>query len=97
MVHPFEYFSFDNFQGPLYLTKEDFWSTLKQENRSVGKINRTQEIIKKFSLNTGIDLTMFYLQMDVLQLADILENFVKTSTEEYGFSPFNSYPAPLYT
>ena len=37
---------------------------------------------------------MLYLKMDVLQLTDIFENFVQTSTEEYGINPLYSFSAP---
>ena len=30
LAHPYEYFILDNFQEPTNLTKDDFWSTLKQ-------------------------------------------------------------------
>ena len=40
---------------------------------------------------------MLYLKMDVLQLTDIFENFVQTSTEEYGINPLYSFSAPGYT
>ena len=39
---------------------------------------------------------MFYLQMDVLQLADVFENFVEKSTLIYGINPLYSYSAPSY-
>ena len=40
---------------------------------------------------------MLYLKMDVLQLTDVFENFVQTSTEEYGINPLYSYSLPGYT
>ena len=40
---------------------------------------------------------MIYLKMDFLQLTDIFENFVQTSTEEYGINPLYSFSAPGYT
>ena len=40
---------------------------------------------------------MFYLKMNVLQLTDVFENYVQTSTEEYGINPFYSFSAPGYT
>ena len=40
---------------------------------------------------------MLYLKIDVLQLAYVFENFVQTSTEEYGINPLFSYSAPGYT
>ena len=35
--------------------------------------------------------------MDVLQLADVFENFVKSSTREYKIIPLYSYSLPGYT
>ena len=46
LAYPCEYFNFGNFQEPLYLTKEDFWSTLNQENPPDEEIICTQKIIK---------------------------------------------------
>ena len=40
---------------------------------------------------------MIYFKMDVLQLTDVFENFVQTSTEEYGINPLYSYSLPGYT
>ena len=40
---------------------------------------------------------MFYLQMYVLQLADVFENFVQTSIEVCGIIPLHSCSAPGYT
>ena len=31
LAYPYEVFTLSNFQEPLNLTKEDFWSTLKQK------------------------------------------------------------------
>ena len=35
--------------------------------------------------------------MDVLQLADVFENFVESSTREYKTNPLYSYSPPSYT
>ena len=40
---------------------------------------------------------MLYLKMDVIQLTDIFESFVQTSTEEYGIKVLYSFSAPGYT
>ena len=77
MAYPFEYFNLDCFQDPLNLTKENFWSKLKQSYPSDEEINRTKEIIEKDDIENGQELTMFYLQMDVIELADVFKNFVK--------------------
>ena len=44
----------------------------------------------KYDIEDGQELTMFYLQMDVLQLADVFENFVEKSTLMYGINPLYS-------
>ena len=87
LAYPYEYLSHSNFQEPLNLTKADFWSTLKQEAPPDEEINRTQEIIRKFNLKNGQELTMLYLKRDVLQLADVFENFVEKSTLMYVIKP----------
>ena len=97
MAYPYECLTLNNFHQPLNLTKEDFWSTLKQETPPDEEINRTQEIIKKYDLKNGQELTMLYLKMDVLQLADVFENFVEKSTLEYNINPLYSYSLPGYT
>ena len=39
---------------------------------------------------------MCYLKMDVLQLADVFENFVIENFEKYGINPLYSYSLPGY-
>ena len=97
LSNSYEYFILDNFQEPLNLTKEDFWSTPKQETPPAEEFKRTQKFITNFNLKTGIDLTMFFLQIDVRQLAYVFENVMQTFTEEYGINPLYSYSAPGFT
>ena len=97
LAYPYEYLNLSNIQEPLNLTKEGFWSTLKQTTPPDEEINRTQEIIKKFNVKNGQELTMIYIKMDVLQLADVFENFVEKATLEYGINPLYSYSLPGYT
>ena len=97
LAYPYEYLNLDNFQEPLNLTKEDYWSTLTQSYPSDDDIKRTQELIDKNNITTGQELTMLYVKMDVLQLADVFENFVEISTREYKINPLYSYSLPGYT
>ena len=97
LAYPYEYLNLDNFQEPLNLTKEDYWSTLTQSYPSDDDIKRTQELIDKNKIENGRELTMLYLKRDVLQLADVFENFVKSSTREYKINPLYSYSLPGYT
>ena len=82
LAYPYEYFILDNFDKPLNLTKEDYWSTLTQSYSSDDDITRTQKLIDKNNIKNGQELTMLYLKMDVLQLADVFDNFVESSTRE---------------
>ena len=97
LAYPYEYLNLDNFQEPINLTKEDYWSTLTQSYPSDDDIKRTQELIDKNKIKNGRELTMLYLKMDVLQLADVFENFVESSTREYKIYPLYSYSLPGYT
>ena len=97
LAYPYEYLNLDNFQEPLKLTKEDYWSTLTQSYPSDDDIKRTQELLDKIKIKNGRELTMLYLKMDVLQLADVFENFVESSTREYKINPLYSYSLPGYT
>ena len=97
LAYPYEYLNLSNIPEPFNLSPEDFWSILKQTTPSLEEINRTQEIIKKYDLKNGQELTKLYLKMDVLQLTDVFENFVEKSTLEYGINPLYSYSLPGYT
>ena len=97
LAYLYEYLNLDNFREPLNLTKEDYWSTLTQSYPSDDDIKRTQELIDKNKIKNGRELTMLYLKMDVLQLADVFENFVESFTREYKINPLYSYSLPGYT
>ena len=45
LAYPYENFNVSKFQEPLNLTKENFWSTLKQSTPPDEEYNRTREII----------------------------------------------------
>ena len=53
-------------------------------------------MIDQNNIKTGQELTILYLKMDVLQLADVFENFVESSTREYKINPLYSYSLPGY-
>ena len=97
LAYPYEYLNLDNFQEPLNLTKEGYWSTLTQSYPSDDDIKRTQELIDKKKIKNGRELPMLYLKMDVLQLTDVFENFVESSTRENKINPLYSYSLPGYT
>ena len=107
LAYPYEKFNLNNLREAthkatheplnLNLTKEDYWSTLNQSYPCEDDIKRTQQLIDTYNITTAQELTMLYLKMDVLQLTDVFENFVETSTLMYGINPLYSYSLPGYT
>ena len=99
LAYPYEKFkSYDSLLEPFAgLSKEDFYSTLTQSYAADEEIERTNEIIKHFNIENGLQLTELYLKTDVLLLADVFENFIKVSTIEYGLNPLYCVSLPGYT
>ena len=97
LAYPYKKFNLNNLHEPLNLTKEDYWSTLTQSYPCEDDIKRTQQLIDTYNITTAQELTELYLKMDVLQLTDVFENFVETSTLMYGINPLYSYSLPGYT
>ena len=99
LAYPYEKFkSYDSLLEPFAgLSKEDFYSTLTQSYAADEEIERTNEIIKHFNIENGLQLTELYLKTDVLLLADVFENFIKLSTKEFGINPLYCVSLPGYT
>ena len=99
LAYPYEYFnSIDDYEKPvLNLENKDFFSKLKNKCPDDKEIDRTREIIKKFNIENGEELTQLYLKSDVILLADVFEKFIKISVEEYGRNPLYCVSLPGYT
>ena len=99
LAYPYQYFkSIDDFKKPVdNLEKEDFFSKLKSDYPDGEEIERTNESIKLFNIKNGGELTKLYCKSDVILLADVYENFVKVSTEEYDINPLYCVSLPGYT
>ena len=89
LAYPYEYFnSIDDYQKPVdNLKKEDFFSKLKNKCPDDDEIERTMDIIKKFNIKNGEELTEIYLKSDVLLLACVFEKFIKVSVNEFNINP----------
>ena len=94
--YPYEKLNLENMSQSLNLTN-DYWSTITQYYPCGDDIKRTQQLIDKYNITTPQQLTMIFLKVDVLQLADVLENFVQTSNKEFGINLMYSYSAPGFT
>ena len=99
LAYPYEYFnSIDDYKKPVHnLENKDFFSKLKNKCPDDKEIDRTREIIKKFNIKNGEELTQLYLKSDVILLADVFEKFIKISVEEYGINPLYCVSLPGYT
>ena len=79
LAYPYEYFnSIDDSQKPVdNLKKEDFFSKLKNNCPDDEEIQRTMDIIKRFNIKDGDELTEIYLKGDVLLLACVFEKLIE--------------------
>ncbi len=99
LAYPYEkYKSPEEFmESARELKDEDFYTTLKQGTPDKKEIKRTMDIINHFSIQNGKQLTELYLKTDVLLLADVFENFVNISVNEFGINPLYCVSLPGYT
>ena len=99
LADPYEYFnSVNDYKKPVNkLKKEHFFSKLKNICPDDEEIQRTMDIIKKFKIKNGEELTEIYLKSDVLLLACVFEKFIKVSVNEFGINPLYCVSLPGYT
>ena len=99
LAYPYEYFnSIEDYDKPVdNLENKDFLSKIKNKCPDDSEIGRTREIIKKFNIKDGKELTELYCKSDVLLLACVFEKFIKVSQNEFGISPLYFVSLPGYT
>ena len=99
IAHPYEYFnSIEEYQKPVNnLKNEHFLSKLKNKCPDDEEMQRTMDIIKRFNIKNGEELTEIYLRSDVLLLACVFEKFIKVSVNEFGINPLYCVSLPGYT
>ena len=98
LAYPYEYFnSIDDYQKPVNnLTKENFFSKLKNKCPDDEEIQRAMDIIKRFNIKNGEELTEIYLKSDILLLACVFEKFIKVSVNEFDINPLYCVSLPGY-
>ena len=96
-VYPYEYVdSWERFEDTTLPPKEAFYSKLSDENISDSDYKHAQRVWETFGCQTLGNYTDLYCRTDVLLLADVFENFRKTSQKQYGLDPANYYTSPAY-
>lgn len=78
------------------LKKEHFDSSLYQSKLNDTEWLGVKYIIEKLEMKTFEDYHDFYLDIDVYGLADVFENFIKTSLEYYNLDPCNYVGCPSF-
>ena len=89
LAYPYEYFnSIDDYQKPVNnLKKGHFFSKLKNKCPDDEEIQRTMDIIERFNIKNGEELTDIFLKSDVLLLACVFEKFIEISINQYDINP----------
>ena len=94
-VYPYEYVdSWERFEETQLPPKEDFYSKLTGANISDSDYKHAQRVWETFGCQTLGNYADLYCRTDVLLLADVFENFRKTSQKQYGLDPANYYTSP---
>ena len=98
LAYPYEYFNCnEDYQKSVdNLENKDFFSKLKNKYPDDKEIERTMDIIKRFNIKNGKELTEIYLKSDVLLLACVFEKFIKVSVNEFGINPLYCVSLPGY-
>ena len=94
-VYPYEYVdSWERFEENKLPPKEAFYSKLSDEHIDDDDYKHAQRVWETFGCQTLGNYADLYCRTDVLLLADVFENFRKTSQKQYGLDPANYYTSP---
>lgn len=86
--------SWEKFEEPCPPPKEAFRNDLNGEDISVEDYKHVQAICQAFKIRTLGEYHDFYLRVDVLQLADVWQNFRKVCMRHYGLDPSHYCTSP---
>ena len=74
--------------------KEAFYSKLEDEHISNENYAHAQEVWKELNMKTLEDYHNLYNELDVLQLADVFQNFREVCDKNYGLDLAHYYTVP---
>ena len=99
LAYPYESFkSIKDYQKPVdKLKEEDFFGKLKNDYPSDEEIQRPMDIIKRFNIKIGEELTQIDLENNLLLLACVFEKFIKVSVHNFDTDPLYFVSLPGYT
>ena len=94
-VYPYDYMNdLEKFKETKLPPIEDFYSKLYECGISEEDYKHAQNVWKTFKMKTMRDYHDLYLKTDVLQLADVFENFRKICQKNYNLDPAWYYTTP---
>jgi hypothetical protein len=94
-VYPYDYIdSIEKLSETALPPKEKFYSRLNDEGISNDDYQHAQAVWKEFGCKTFKDYHILYNKSDVLQLADIFENFRDVCMNNYKLDPAWYYTSP---
>jgi hypothetical protein len=97
-VFPYDFFNHpDVFELTKLPAKEEFFSELNMEGISTDDYSHAQRVWKEFKCKTFGHYHDIYLALDVMQLADVFENFRHMSMRTYKLDPAHYITAPGLT
>ena len=74
-----------------------FYSSLSEETVAPEEYERAQKVWREFNFEDMQKYHDLYLNLDVLLLADVFENFRQTCIIDYGLDPAHYYTLPGFT
>ena len=94
-VYPYDYMdSFDKFNNKKLPSKDEFYSTLNNENISNQDYKHAKNVWKAFDIKNMGEYHDLYLKSDVLLLSDVFENFRSTCMLYYKLDPCHYFSSP---
>lgn len=97
-VFPYDWFNSANKLDETKLpNKDEFYSTLNNENISDKDYELAQQVWKLSNCKTFHDYLNLYLKTDVVLLADVFEAFRDMCMNYYGLDPCHYYTAPGFS
>ena len=94
-VFPYEYMDSPNrFAETRLPAKDKFFSRLTEEGITDDEYAHAQEVFRKMGCRNLKEYHDYYLQLDVLLLADVFEEFRKLALRIYGLDPAHFYTLP---
>ena len=89
--------SHDVFKQTSLPSMSEFYSKLKMEGITEDQYKRAQEMCDTYKCKNMQDFHDVYVKLDVVLLADCLENFGRVGIQEYGIDQAHCWMLARYT